>query len=51
MYYLASDIRIRQPPENSFVFFICFSGVKPKPERILDARTSAVAASSSSRRS
>ena len=25
----ASAIRIRQPPENSFVFFCCFSGVKP----------------------
>ena len=43
--------RIRHPPEKSLVSFDCISCVKPKPRRMLRARTSAVAASRASNRS
>mmetsp|Transcript_2576 Transcript_2576/g.8667 ORF Transcript_2576/g.8667 Transcript_2576/m.8667 type:complete len:107 (-) Transcript_2576:771-1091(-) len=47
----ASATRMRQPPEKSRVFCCCRSGEKPRPVRMAHARVSAVALSSSSRRS
>mmetsp|Transcript_24572 Transcript_24572/g.41570 ORF Transcript_24572/g.41570 Transcript_24572/m.41570 type:complete len:161 (+) Transcript_24572:443-925(+) len=47
----ARAIRMRQPPLNSFVFFCCLAGVKPRPHKMVEALASAVVASISSRRS
>mmetsp|Transcript_30002 Transcript_30002/g.59592 ORF Transcript_30002/g.59592 Transcript_30002/m.59592 type:complete len:197 (-) Transcript_30002:333-923(-) len=48
---LASATLILHPPEKSFVILPCISWVKPRPLRMERARTSAVEASISSRRS
>lgn len=49
--HLARATRILQPPLKSFIFFCCMALLKPRPWRIREARTSALSASSSSRRS
>lgn len=49
--YLARATRILHPPLKSFSFFCCIALLKPKPWRIREARTSALSASSSSKRS
>mmetsp|Transcript_49266 Transcript_49266/g.118460 ORF Transcript_49266/g.118460 Transcript_49266/m.118460 type:complete len:243 (-) Transcript_49266:8-736(-) len=41
-------MRMRHPPENSFVFFFCISGVNCSPVRMAAARASAVDASRAS---
>lgn len=42
---LASDNRIRHPPENVFVGLFCCSGEKPKPFNMIEARAGALSAS------